>query len=218
MSAEKIQNEFRHSAVKLVDATREQLAAVGLEPGAEVTSTQNKGDFRIASIKIKIDHFGPGIAVYAFKWLRSGELGDHAHYIGCPAELQLREPGMTFDQSPVRLRLSRAKGFDLQAHSLATNGLPAIHCARPHRWGNPWTVAKAKEVGFQGTDAEMAQMCANFFRRSLVAKLPATKAINGKLDKLRGKNLACWCALDAPCHVDVLLELAHAPIYEEAKP
>jgi len=27
---------------------------------------------------------------------------------------------------------------------------------------------------------------------------------------LRGKNLACWCALDAPCHADVLLELANA--------
>lgn len=26
---------------------------------------------------------------------------------------------------------------------------------------------------------------------------------------LRGKNLACWCALDAPCHADVLLELAN---------
>lgn len=28
---------------------------------------------------------------------------------------------------------------------------------------------------------------------------------------LRGKNLACWCALDAPCHADVLIEIANAP-------
>jgi len=28
---------------------------------------------------------------------------------------------------------------------------------------------------------------------------------------LRGKNLACWCALDAPCHADVLLEIANGP-------
>jgi hypothetical protein len=27
---------------------------------------------------------------------------------------------------------------------------------------------------------------------------------------LRGKNLACWCPLDQPCHADVLLELANA--------
>jgi hypothetical protein len=26
------------------------------------------------------------------------------------------------------------------------------------------------------------------------------------LEPLRGKNLACWCPLDRPCHVDVLLE------------
>ena len=26
---------------------------------------------------------------------------------------------------------------------------------------------------------------------------------------LRGKDLACWCPLDQPCHADVLLELAN---------
>lgn len=26
----------------------------------------------------------------------------------------------------------------------------------------------------------------------------------------RGRNLACWCAPDLPCHADVLLELANA--------
>ena len=30
------------------------------------------------------------------------------------------------------------------------------------------------------------------------------------LHELRGKNLACWCRLDQPCHADVLLELANA--------
>jgi len=29
-------------------------------------------------------------------------------------------------------------------------------------------------------------------------------------DELRGKDLACWCALDYPCHADVLLEIANA--------
>jgi len=28
---------------------------------------------------------------------------------------------------------------------------------------------------------------------------------------LAGKNLACFCALDKPCHADVLLEIANAP-------
>lgn len=29
------------------------------------------------------------------------------------------------------------------------------------------------------------------------------------LEPLRGRNLACWCPLDVPCHADVLLELAN---------
>ena len=41
---------------------------------------------------------------------------------------------------PVRLQLSRRKGFDLQALSLTTNGLPAVVVARPGKWGNPYKV------------------------------------------------------------------------------
>ena len=39
---------------------------------------------------------------------------------------------------PIRIRLSRKKGFDLQAVSRAANGLPAVNVARPSRWGNPF--------------------------------------------------------------------------------
>jgi hypothetical protein len=28
-------------------------------------------------------------------------------------------------------------------------------------------------------------------------------------EPLRGRDLACWCPLDQPCHADVLLELAN---------
>jgi len=27
--------------------------------------------------------------------------------------------------------------------------------------------------------------------------------------ELRGKDLACWCPLDQPCHADILLEVAN---------
>ncbi|MHC5307553.1 DUF4326 domain-containing protein [Bartonella sp. LJL80] len=30
------------------------------------------------------------------------------------------------------------------------------------------------------------------------------------LPYLRGKNLACWCSLDKPCHAEVLLRMANA--------
>jgi hypothetical protein len=58
--------------------------------------------------------------------------------------------------TPVRLRLSRAKGFDLQALSRATNGLPAVNVARPTRWGNPFNLRASSHCwtaigyGFKG--------------------------------------------------------------------
>ena len=33
--------------------------------------------------------------------------------------------------------------------------------------------------------------------------------LDRKLAELKGKNLACWCPLDQPCHADILLKLAN---------
>jgi hypothetical protein len=40
--------------------------------------------------------------------------------------------------APVRMQLSRAKGFNLQAASLALNGLAAVKVTRPGKFGNPF--------------------------------------------------------------------------------
>ncbi len=40
------------------------------------------------------------------------------------------------------------------------------------------------------------------------------KIIRSAKQELRGKNLACWCAPGAPCHADVLLEIANRPTCE----
>lgn len=45
---------------------------------------------------------------------------------------------------PVRLQLSRRKGFDLQALSLATNGLAAVNISRPGKWGNPFDFRRSE--------------------------------------------------------------------------
>lgn len=94
---------------------------------------------------------------------------------------------------PIRLKLSRKKGFNLQEHSKSINGLDAVCCARPSHWGNPFVVGKDGD----------ARECVNKFSRNTILG-------NGGKETLGGKNLACWCALDAPCHVDVLLEMANA--------
>jgi len=43
--------------------------------------------------------------------------------------------------------------------------------------------------------------------RFIVGPPPTIDAIRAEL---RGKNLACFCKLDEPCHADVLLDLANA--------
>jgi hypothetical protein len=45
---------------------------------------------------------------------------------------------------PQRLRLSRAKGFDLQAASRALNGLEAANVARPGKYGNPFDFRRSE--------------------------------------------------------------------------
>jgi hypothetical protein len=37
----------------------------------------------------------------------------------------------------------------------------------------------------------------------------AINRMRSEIAELRGKDLACWCPLDQPCHADALLELAN---------
>jgi len=106
---------------------------------------------------------------------------------------------------PIRLQLSRKRGFDLQGVSRLVNDLDAMNCARPGIFGNPFV------VGVYGD----AEQCVEAFRRGLRAaeiKSLGTRQhfsrILRELPRLHGKNLACWCKPDAVCHVDVLLDLA----------
>lgn len=117
--------------------------------------------------------------------------------------------------APVRLQLSRRKGFDLQARSRATNGLPAVNVARPTKWGNPFRIGepyyptaadavrrfRAAVIGFDAGDSFCPPRA---HPESTIGRIIADAP-----KELRGKNLACWCKPGAPCHADVLLELAN---------
>jgi hypothetical protein len=35
------------------------------------------------------------------------------------------------------------------------------------------------------------------------------RQLHARLHELHGRDLACWCPLDQPCHADVLLEIAN---------
>ena len=69
----------------------------------------------------------------------------------------------------------------------------------------------AKWAGF--TDkADATVFAVDLFRRALLGAfgdVDGDVARVSYLGELRGRDLACWCPLDQPCHADVLLELAN---------
>ena len=71
----------------------------------------------------------------------------------------------------------------------------AVYVGRPSKWGNPY------QIGVSGTRGEVIQL----YREDLE---DAVSDNPHYLDKLKGKDLVCWCA-PLPCHADVLLELAN---------
>ncbi len=92
---------------------------------------------------------------------------------------------------PKRVQRRRTRGWKMPPNT--------IYVGRPSMWGNPFIV---------GVNVQDVQDALEGYREFLRAsqKYPAFfKA----LKELRGKNLACWCPLDQPCHADVLLELAN---------
>jgi hypothetical protein len=121
--------------------------------------------------------------------------------------------------TPQRIQLSRRRGFRLQEVSMALNGLPAVKCARPGPFGNPFKAASAVETGYAKDEAEGRLLSISAFRDWLrgsgewwsdfMEKDPKRIAMLEALPSLRGKNLACFCK-PGPCHCDVLLELANA--------
>lgn len=94
---------------------------------------------------------------------------------------------------PKRIQRKRTKGWKMPEN--------AVYVGRPTQWGNPFTVA---EYG-----AELAVF--NYRQRAANYKLIGALDTVLNISFLRGKDLACWCPLDQPCHADVLLEIANGP-------
>lgn len=127
--------------------------------------------------------------------------------------------------TPVRLRLSRRKGFNLQQHSIEINGLPAIKVTRPGLWGNPYKVGEIIKAGCFDPEVLSLEDCVALYRSAIWGqpvlipdaikwlarwkKKKDTELPAECIHELAGHNLACFCVLGRPCHADVLLELAN---------
>lgn len=116
---------------------------------------------------------------------------------------------------PERIQLSRRKGWRKPENTVVV--------ARPTKWGNPFPVdvepftradavrmyrdLVVDRVAWITTDEGTRWEQRNRFTVERQARpIPTVDEIRSAL---AGKNLACWCALDQPCHADVLLALAN---------
>ena len=89
----------------------------------------------------------------------------------------------------------------------------AVIVARPSKWGNPFKMSEAMEAVY--TEEAARLMVVHAFEEWLRGNPDFFEPHNLRdhvitnVDELRGKDLACWCPLDQPCHADVLLRLAN---------
>jgi hypothetical protein len=126
--------------------------------------------------------------------------------------------------APKRIQLRRTKGYRKPEG--------AVVVARPSKWGNPYTIPMMRErcdaiaeamQCEKETDDQVRRYVVEAFRCDLKYGPDSIWwwfgphvhiiAINCGLQAghLRGRDLACWCPLDQPCHADVLLEIANQP-------
>lgn len=108
---------------------------------------------------------------------------------------------------PERIQMSRQ-------HPWRKDHPDAVIVARPSKWGN---IFKIGSTGWRPVDDSgvwskephppmTRQDAVDAHRWSTLNKLRDDPHY---LDDLRGRDVACWCGLDDPCHGDTYLELAN---------
>jgi hypothetical protein len=130
--------------------------------------------------------------------------------------------------SPQRIQLRRTKGWRKPEG--------AVVVSRPSRWGNPFAVQECKSAPCRADrlpvrhwhiyDPGAGALSLSYPTREMAVATAVDWFHEGVFDNdgdryeylprrdqivsdLAGKDLACWCPLDQPCHADVLLELAN---------
>lgn len=107
-------------------------------------------------------------------------------------------------KTPIRVQRSRAKGWKMPENT--------IYVGRPTLWGNPYQVGayimgNCVLVPGKVYDTGDAVDCFDAHLASFKTLWP--DFFETWIKPLRGKNLACWCTLDMPCHADSLLKAAN---------
>ncbi len=104
-----------------------------------------------------------------------------------------------YQAHPLRIQRKRTKGWRMP------NG--AVYVGRPSKWGNPMSVDPAVGRTLGDVMKFFRAYAENFITNYRPNCDPQYRGLN--IQELRGKQLACWCPLDKPCHADILAELAN---------
>jgi hypothetical protein len=114
---------------------------------------------------------------------------------------------------PQRIQIRRTKGWRMPEG--------AANVSRPTVWGNLFRVGSTNwrpavdhiETG-RWDRTNLAPMTLadviEAHRRMVLRDMQDADYAASLRFALAGKDLACWCPLDQPCHADVLLEIANA--------
>ena len=104
--------------------------------------------------------------------------------------------------SPQRIQRKRTKGWRMPENTRAVD--------RTTSWGNPFKVGEttilrgpddSRSVSHPKDASEAVELFRWYVHQGNRVEMIRTE--------LSGKNLACWCKPEDPCHADVLLELAN---------
>ena len=115
--------------------------------------------------------------------------------------------------APRRIQRQRTKGWRMPENT--------VYVGRPSVWGSPYVIHREGKVTwdvchyrsvlatYTSRTGEEARADAVYRLRQLLARGLDPWGKDRIRVELAGKNLACWCPLDQPCHADVLLEIAN---------
>lgn len=108
-----------------------------------------------------------------------------------------------------RIQRKRVKGYKMPAD--------AVYVGRPTKWGNPfnWKDADGDLIPPNVAKGYAKELFSNWLKGGYFAWSDKENLEDRRqwilehISDLRGKDLACWCSPDEPCHADVLLRLAN---------
>jgi len=100
---------------------------------------------------------------------------------------------------PKLIQLNRSKGWRKPENT--------VYVGRPSKWGN---LFEWDELLKGGTTKEQARkIVVQQYEDWIHTTEEGRETIRNAKQELKGKNLACWCPVDGPCHGKILLRIAN---------